>query len=347
MSRYQTSVGRDILIGARLDRNERVKDFSLDVLQNIFGEFHPSILSASPDTGELYQAIAKNIRVAPENIFLQNGITECIRVMYDLGCEPGDNVVCVDPTYPMYKLYAEMYGVEFRSLTFDADSLQLQIDMLPSLVDSRTRFVFLPNPNLPIESCLLVNEIRALADECQKNGVFLVIDEAYYLFGGPTVIDLVRDCSNLIVMRTFSKAYGLAGLRIGFMVSRADNIRYLGKSRSLVESNSLSMAIATHMLENPSLMQEHVRDVENGAQKIREILSAGRVKFFGGNVTNAILVFLPDGIAPEKLVEFLKAQNIYVRANFEPPIENAVRVSLGPPEIMEIAGHEIIRFLCK
>jgi len=345
MNRYQTSVGRDLVTGARLDRNERVSDFNGDCLGNIFDQFQSSSLTASPDTGLLYDALSRSVGKTSDQIFLQNGITECIRVLYDLGCSAGDNVVCIDPTYPMYALYAEMYGIEFRPLTFDSSTLRLQIDALPALIDSRTRFVFLPNPNLPIESCLSVEEVRSIADQCAKRNVFLVIDEAYYFFGGPTVIDLIEECSNLIVLRTFSKAYGLAGLRIGFMVSNQENIAYLSKSRSLVECNSISMAIATYMLENPNVMQEHVREVADGARTIQDILTENQIAFFGGDVTNAILVLLPDSRAPAELTEFLRNQNVYVRANFDEPIENAVRVSIGPPEVMASVGNQIVQFL--
>jgi len=344
MNRYQTSVGRDLVIGVRLDRNERVSDFGSDAVSNIFDQFSPSILTASPDAGQLYDAISKSVGKEVEQIFLQNGITECIRVLYDLGCGAGDNVVCIEPTYPMYKLYAEMYGIEFRPLTFNSSNLRLQIDSLSGLIDSRTRFVFLPNPNLPIESCLSVAEVRSIADQCATRNVFLVVDEAYYLFGGPTVIDLIEDCSNLIVLRTFSKAYGLAGLRIGFMVSKQETIAYLSKSRSLVECNSMSMAIATYMLENPQLMQEHVREVADGARTIKDILKNNQIPFFGGDVTNAILILLPDSSAPAELANFLREQNVYVRANFDEPIKNAVRVSIAPPEIMTVVGNQIVQF---
>jgi histidinol-phosphate aminotransferase len=186
--------------------------------------------------------------------------------------------------------------------------------------------------------------VKSIADQCATRNVFLVIDEAYYLFGGPTVIDLIEDCSNLIVLRTFSKAYGLAGLRIGFMISKQENIAYLSKSRSLVECNSMSMAIATYMLENPQLMQEHVREVADGARTIKDILKNNQIPFFGGDVTNAILILLPDSSAPAELANFLREQNVYVRANFDEPIKNAVRVSIAPPEIMTAVGNQIVQF---
>ena len=99
-----------------------------------------------------------------------------------------------------------------------------KLDSLYDKLDRDTRFVFIPNPNLPIESCFSIEKIKEIAEICRKNHTMLVIDEAYYFFGAPTVMDLVENYENLIVFRTFSKAYGLAGLRIGFMVSQPQNI---------------------------------------------------------------------------------------------------------------------------
>ena len=169
MERYQTSLGRDLSNGIRIDRNEKVSDFSTEVMNEIWKLFKNYSLSASPEAGPLYHKLAENYGINREKIFITSGITEGIRVLYDQATEVGDNIICLDPTYPMYWIYANMYQVEYRKLIYDTMTLKPDLKSLYNQLDKKTRFVFIPNPNLPIESCFGVDEIRQIARVCEKN----------------------------------------------------------------------------------------------------------------------------------------------------------------------------------
>ena len=132
LARYQTSTGRALAKGLRLDRNERVDDLEAEILEDIWKSLPEYCLAASPEAGSLYRAIADNLGVEVDQIFISTGITEGIRVLYDFCCNPGDNVVCLDPTYPMYSVYAKMYDVEYRPLTYNVQTFLPQIELLGS-----------------------------------------------------------------------------------------------------------------------------------------------------------------------------------------------------------------------
>ena len=163
----------------------------------------------------------------------------------------------------------------------------------------------------------------------------MVIDEAYHLFGADSSIGLIQEYDNLVILRSFSKAYGLAGIRLGYMVSQERNIEYLSKTRSLVEASGTSMAIANYMLENPELVESYVNQVTEGARFLRESLTALGIRWHGGHVSNGILVFLPDNLAVNQCVEYLRDHKIYVRGDFGPPYDCCFRVTIGPKETME------------
>lgn len=332
--RYQTSVGRDLDNGLCLDRNERVSNFPAEVITDIFNKFKPHSLSVSPETDTLYKKIAKNLDVQREKIYITNGITEGIRILFETLTNPGENVVVLDPTYPMYSVHAKMYQTEYRKFSFNED-LSPDLNSLYNNIDDGTTMVMIPNPNLPIECMFTVEEVRGVADRCKEHQAVLVIDEAYHYFGAPTVLELTDDYDNLVIMRTFSKAYGLSGIRLGFMISSGENIHYLSKTRSLVESNTLSMGIAEYMLDHPELRQEHVKEVKEGSKYIQQELTQLGLRWFGGNVTNGILVFLNNENEPKDLVSYLKEKKIYIRGSFDPPYHNCVRVSIGSRKIME------------
>jgi len=329
MRRYQTSVGRDLDNGIRLDRNEKVSDFSPEVLNDIFSKFKGYSLSASPDAISLYDKISKYLKFKREQIFITSGITEGIRILYDFCTNPGDNIICLDPTFPMYWIYADMYQLEYRKFTYDTTSLLPNIDTLYNQMDDKTRFVIIPNPNLPIESCFNVDQIREIATECKKRNITLVIDEAYHYWGGPSVLNMINEFDNMIVFRTFSKIYGLAGLRLGFMVSNQKIIDYVSKSRSIVESNTMSMSIAEYMLDHPELRDQHILEVKEGAKFIQEEFTKLGYKWYGGNYTNGILIFLDSKEQSDKVVEHFKQKKIYIRGSFESPFESTIRISIG------------------
>ncbi len=333
LQRYQTSLGRDLERGERLDRNEKVSNFSDEVMAGIFHQFKNFSLSASPDPTVLYEKIASVLNIQKNKIYLTCGITEGIKVLYETITNPGDNVIVLDPTYPMYMVYAKLYQLDYRQFSYDKDCLP-DIQTLYKNIDARTKFIMIPNPNLPIESVFTVDEIRKIADHCRDKGIFLVIDEAYHFWGAPTVIDLIDEYDNLIVFRTFSKAYGLAGIRLGFMVSQEENIEYFSKTRSLVESNTLSMTIADYFLDHPELRDVHVKEVKEGAQYLQKELTALGLKWHGGHVTNGILIFLKSREEADQIVLHMRKQKIYIRGAFEEPCHICIRVSLGPKEIM-------------
>ena len=335
LTRYQTSLGRDLDNGLRLDRNERVSDFPKEVVDDIFRKFPPYSLSASPESGGLYKKIAQSLGISEEEIYISSGITEGIRILFETLTNPGENVIVLDPTYPMYSIYAKMHRTEYRKFGYKQD-LSPDWQTFYSNIDNKTTLVMVPNPNLPVESVFTAEEIRRMAEKCKEHKAVLVIDEAYHYFGAPSVLKLIDEYDNLVVMRTFSKAYGLAAVRLGFMVSSSENIRYLSKTRSIVESNTFSMGIAEYMLDHPELMQDHARAVKEGGNYLQDELTKLGFRWHGGNFTNGMLVFLDKKDDVGDLIKSLKKRKIYIRGSFEPPYDSCVRISIGPREIMEI-----------
>lgn len=344
LNRYQTSSGRDLDGGIPLDRNEMINCFSTQVVSDIFSQIKPYALSTSPESTGLYGKISKTIGVEVEKIYITNGITEGVKILLEFLTRPGEGVMILEPTYPMYGVYAEMYQTDHRKIFYKRD-LRPDMDRFYRELGNNTTLVMIPNPNLPIESVFSVDEIRRIAEACAMHRAILAVDEAYHYFGAPTVIDLIDEFDNLVVMRSFSKAYGLAGLRLGFMLSSAENIGYLAKTRSLVESNTLSMNIAEYMLDHHDLRDQHVQDVKAGSRYLQEELSSLGLRWFGGNVTNGMLIFLNGHSEVKRLIAYMKERKIYIRGSFDPPIENCIRVSIGPPSVMEIFVNHLKHWL--
>ena len=334
MQRARTSTGRDMLEGWCLDRNERVTEFPDEILAGLYRQLPKFILNTYPDTDYFYEKLAKVLGLGSSNLFVTTGSTEGIKVLFEALARPGDRVVALEPTYPMYNVYSDIFQTQYHTVPF-SKNLTIDVSSFVETIDKNTALVLLANPNLPVESMLSVAEIKMIANKCRTFDSVLVIDEAYHLFGADSAMELLQEYDNLVILRSFSKAYGLAGIRLGYMMSQETNIEYLSKTRSLVEASGTSMAIATYMLENPELVASYVNQVAEGARFLQDSLTTFGVRWHGGHVTNGILVFLPDNLAVNQCVQYLRDHKIYVRGDFKPPYDCCFRVTIGPKETME------------
>lgn len=323
-SRYQTSLGRD-LNGLRLDRNERVKPFGPEFLSGFLKSVDGTTLPSSPETAALYEDIAGYHSRPVNELFIGAGITELLRVVLDFGCNEGDSVVCLDPTYPMYEIYAKLYGVDFRRVKLT--STDLKVSDITALVDETTQVVFLPNPNLPIETNVTVEFLIELRKSLPST-VTLFVDEAYYYFGSETLLGV--DLPRTLVARTFSKAFGMAGIRLGYVWGDPDLITYISKSRSIVETNSLSIAAARWALMNLDEMQSYTSEVSVTRKMLADALKAKGLSLMGGIYTNAVMVDLERSDRAAALVQELRKQSVYIRGGFAGPLVSFVRVTIPP-----------------
>ena len=146
----------------RLDRNERVSNFSPEVVADIFRGFALYSLSASPESGRLYEKIAQSLSIAKEKIYITNGVTEGVKILFETLTNPGENVIVLDPTYPIYSIYAKIYQTEYRKFGYRED-LMPDWDSFYRGIDTNTTLVIIPNPNLPIESMFTIEEVRNMA----------------------------------------------------------------------------------------------------------------------------------------------------------------------------------------
>lgn len=333
--RVQTSENRDVVNGLLLDRNERVESFNDNTYKSILKNISRFSLNATPDIQGLYKKISKFFKVKKENIYIGQGITELMSHLIFSLVDKNQEVIVLDPTYPMYDVLCKLHGVKIKKWKFNKD-LSLELKDLKKIVSKKTKIIFLVNPNLPIEfefNKTLKNKIYKF---CLKNSITLVYDEAYYHFGSESEINNAVKKKNLIVMRTFSKAWGLPSIRLGFLVTNKKLCNYVSKCRSLVETNALSYQIAMWALSNKKILNNHVSQIKKGSKYIQKNLKKLNIFFKGGNVTNAILIKLRNKKEVEKLRLFMRKRKIYIRTNFKDNIEDCVRISIGPVNKMKI-----------
>ena len=332
--RLQTSQNRDLKNGIILDRNERADSYNNLDFKKALNSFSINSFNATPDISALYKKIANLHKVKTNNIYITQGITECMSHVIFSFLNKNDEAIIMHPSYPMYDVLLKLHNIKYKLWKF-SNKFDLKLSDLKKIINKRTKVLFLVNPNMPIEyefSSKFKNEIYKI---CKKNNILLVYDEAYHHFGSVSEVNKIRKNKNLIVMRTFSKAWGLSGIRLGYMIADKKLCEYVSKCRTLVETNSLTYQVALWAIKN-KIHKEHVKFVKQGSKYIRNKFSSNGDRFHGGEKTNFILLQLPNQKLTKNLVSWLAKKKIYIRANFPKPLENYVRVSLGSSKKLSI-----------
>ena len=282
-----------------------------------------------PDGGSFYlrEALATRLGFAPENIILGNGSNEVIEFLGHAFLHRGDDVITSEYAFIAYKLIATLFGactIEARSADYQQD-LEAMLDA----ITPKTRVIFIANPNNPTGALISQEKIDRFMSHLPEN-IIVVFDEAYFEFldDPPDTLQYVREDRNMVVLRTFSKIHGLAGLRIGYGIARSDVIAVLDKTRQPFNVNSIAHAGALAALADDAHQGETKRVVDEGRAYLREQFAAMKLHFVPG-AANFIMVNVGDGAA---VFQKLLAKKIIVRPLKAYQLPEWVRISVGTME---------------
>lgn len=277
-----------------------------------------------PDYGAFHRRIADFAGVDPENAVIGAGIEDFIRSLIILCCDPGDGFAYTWPTCAMFDVYAEVFSARPVRIETTYDTTA---DDIIARLDDGVRLLILPNPGQPVETNFGLSDMRRIARRCADIGAVLAVDEAYYGFGAQTSLPLVDVFPNAVVLRTFSKAFGGAGLRVGCAIGRGDVIRSLDAIRESGEVAGPSMHIATVLMDEWPLVEQGIADVCAGRDWLRDRLLADGYEAHG-SVANHVNVRIPDGAG---LVERLRVMGAHVRLNQD----GSVMITCGSVALMQ------------
>lgn len=272
-------------------------------------------------------AIARQKGVAVENIFLGVGSDECIDIVYRTFCRPGvDNVVAISPSYGMYEVCADVNDVEYRKVRL-GDDFALDVDALLAATDANTRVLWICSPNNPTGNAFDANQ---LADICRRaENAIVVVDEAYIDFSSkPTMLRELASLPNLIVMQTFSKAWGSAAVRLGMAFASKEIIDIFNKVKYPYNINQLTQEYALRMLENASQVQQWVQMLlDERGKLVAQLQMLPIVKHIYATDANFVLVRVSDAC---DIYQYLCSRGIIVRNRHRVELcEQCLRITVG------------------
>jgi len=277
--------------------------------------------------GQVRTAIAAKKGIASERLFLGNGSDEAIDLLFRIFCRPGvDNVVSIAPTYGMYSVCAAINDVECREVMLGED-FSLPVDALLNATDAQSKLLFICSPNNPTANAFPPEQILSLVR--QFPGI-VVVDEAYIDFSSvPSMVELIDECPNFIVLQTLSKAYGLAGLRMGLAIAHERIISIFEQVKYPYNIGADTLALALRLLETDITPQ--VKTLIAERERVAAALTAlPYVEKVYPSDANFLLVKVDR---PRELYDYLIARELIVRDRSRTPgCEGTLRITIGTPE---------------
>lgn len=321
MKEYHPPLGnRDAL---RLDFNENTVACSPRVKEAL-AQISAGDLTRYPERAPVERIVAEHLEVAPEQVVLTNGVDEAIHVLFETFLDSGDEVLLPVPTYTMYEIYAS--ATEARVITVQAgEDLRFPFERIVAAITSKTKIVAIANPNSPSGSIATREQIVEIARRAPD--AVVLVDEAYFHFYGETVLDLVGKVPNLLVARTFSKAYGLAGLRLGVLVGPQEVMQWIRRVLSPYSVNSLALTCLPPALSDTAYLDWYVSEVKEARAEFEAALDAVGVRRWP-SLANFVLVDI--GAPHREFVRLMSAGGVLVRdRSSDPGCDGYVRITIG------------------
>ena len=303
----------------------------LDANENSFGSPLTKWYNRYPDPlqWELKKKIASIKNVAAENMLLGNGSDECIDLLIRAFCDPQkDNIIICPPTYGMYEVYAHINDVEVKEVAL-LTNYQLDLEGIENSIDENTKLIFLCSPNNPTGNSLEREDIEMVLNNFEG---MVVIDEAYINYSRHrSFLAELKDYPNLVVMQTFSKAWGLAALRLGVNFASTEIIDILNKIKPPYNINQATQELALKALDNLEDVNAMIKEtIKEREVLVKELVQLSFVEKVFPSDANFVLAKMDDATAT---YNYLKEKGIIVRNRSNVILcEDCLRITVGTPQ---------------
>jgi histidinol-phosphate aminotransferase len=312
--------------GLRLDFNESTIGCSPRVLARL-RSLDAEALARYPEREPVERKAADFLGLDPAQVLLTNGVDEAIHLLCSTYLEPGDEAIIVVPTFALYAFFVQAEGARVVQV-LSGENFAFPLEDLLSRLSQRTRLIAIANPNNPTGAAVATDVLLQIAQAAPQAA--LLVDEAYFEFHGETMLDHAARPENVFVARTFSKAYGLAGLRIGILAGDAQPMAMVRRVASPYNVNAVALAALPEALRDQEYVEHYVAEVRRGRAILERELSSLGLHYWP---SRANFVPVRIGEAHAEFVQALRTRGILVRdRNSDPRCEGCVRLTVGSDE---------------
>jgi histidinol-phosphate aminotransferase len=312
--------------GLRLDFNESTIGCSPRVLARLRA-LDAEALARYPEREPVEREVAQFLDLDAAQVLLTNGVDEAIHLLCSTYLEPGDEAVIVAPTFAMYAIFAQAEGARVVQVPAGTNFL-FPLDEVLLRISPRTRLIAVANPNNPTGAAVDCEVLLQVARKAPQAAI--LVDEAYFEFHGETMLSHAVWPENLFVARTFSKAYGLAGLRIGILAGDAAQMAMVRRMASPYNVNAAALAVLPEAIGDQKYVESYVDEVKRGREGLERELKTLGLHYWP---SRANFVLVRVGVAHAEFIRALRERGILVRdRHSDPECEGCVRLTVGSEE---------------
>jgi len=327
-----------------MERNERVDDFPSKYIKRILNNIKSFDLRTYPDDIEkIYSKMSSWLKINKENILMTQGADGALLGIFNTFADVNCKILYLEPSYAMYPLYCSMFKA--KKIPFKVSinkNFQYYDELMQFIKKTKPQIVAIANPNQPIEAMLKLSEIKKLCTHGKKMGYLVVIDEAYYHFNNISSIKLYKKYDNLITVRTFSKAFGLAGLRIGYCVASKNIIDSLKSTKPIYEINSINIKILNFFLNNIHIMKKNVKEINESRKFINKKLIKFGIDIIG-KYSNTVLIKFKNNLILNQVYNHLYKNKFLVRKVDIDNSKTFLRCTIGGKKITRLFIKKILQ----
>ena len=318
----QPYVVNPVVCSVKLDANEGNKDLFKDLIKDIGDDFY---LNLYPDDNytQLKEAIVNYIGCKIENISVGNGSSELLDLCVKTFVDTNELILSLDPTFSMYSIYAKIVNSRYIGAGEGNDFIINVDDVIKSIKENNPKLTIICNPNNPTGTTIKREDVLRIVKSTDN---VVIVDEAYMEFSDESVVDEIENYDNLIVVKTMSKAFSMAGIRTGYLIANEELVKTIEKVRPPYNLNSISALLATKALKQKDKMLSYVENLKVEREKIYEKLLDMGVKAYK---SGANFVFFSGPI--DNLAEKLIDNDVLIR-KFGGKLDNYYRVTVGSKE---------------
>lgn len=315
----QPYVVNPIVCSVKLDANEGSKDLFKDLVKQLGEEFY---LNVYPDDSyiDLKKAICNYVGCKTSNICVGNGSSELLDLCIKTFVDREELILSLDPSFAMYSIYAKIFDTKYIGATSD-DDFVINTDKVIDLIKEKDpKVTIICNPNNPTGSMIKKDDVIRIIKSTDN---IVIVDEAYMEFGDESVVEEIENYKNLIVVKTLSKAFSMAGIRTGYLIACEELVNTVEKVRPPYNLNSISAFLATKALEKKDKMIAYVKGIKKEREKVYKSLLDMNIKVFP---SGANFLFFHSNI--KNLEDKLIREDVLIR-KFGGKLDNHYRVTIG------------------
>ncbi len=315
----------------RLDMNENPEGLPAELVERVKAQLTPEFFAAYPEPERFLGILADYLGVGRENLCVTNGSDMAIRYLFEVFGRPGSSVVTVSPTFEMYRINCLIFGLNHKPVSYRPD-FTLDFQKVLDAITEEVSIVSVLNPNNPIGTVYTEEQFEQIVKKAEQVGALVIVDEAYHYFYDGTFLPLVLKHDNVVLVRTFSKLFSLAAVRLGFLVGNEKLIHYVWNVRPTFDTNAVALKFGEVLLTEPGLCDRLVAIEREGRQYLVGWLKEHEYTFFAENGNYA---FIKTKLPPAVVKDRLEEKKILVKTYGQEILKDYMRISTGSKKVME------------